>query len=54
MLLLMKDEIMFEPMMYFSWWSHIKEKDDIVVHGRECVDWMTCDHHDSYCSYIFK
>ena len=54
MLLMMKDDIMFEPIIEFSLWGHIKEKDDTVVHGRKCVDWMTCDHHDSYYSYIFK
>jgi len=41
MLLLMKDDIMFEPVTNFSLWSHIKGKDDTIVHGRrECVDWM--------------
>ena len=53
MLLMMKDDIMFEPIMDFSW-GHIKEKDDTVVHGRKCVDWMTYNCHYSYYSYIFK
>ena len=47
-------KLCLNPFSNFSLWSHIKEKDDVVVNGRECVDWMTCDRHDSYYSYIFK
>jgi len=54
MLLIMKDDIMFEPIIDFSLWGHIKEKDNTLVHGRKCVDWMTCNRHDFYYSYIFK
>jgi len=48
MLLLMKNDIMFELVTDFSLWSHIKEKDDTVVHGKGM-----CPLNDMYCSYIF-
>jgi len=38
MLLLIKDDIMFEPVMDFSLWSRIKENDD--TYYMWCVDWM--------------
>jgi len=52
MLLLMKMTLCLNSL----WTSHYKvvlrRNDDIVVYGRKCVDYMTCNCHDSYSLII--
>jgi len=49
---MMKDNIMFEPIIDFSLWGHIKEKDNTLVHGGNAE--IELHIIASYYSCIFK